>query len=335
MSAHQCPKCHYTTNRKYNMIRHIETVHKTEKSDGHFCATDGHFCAKNGHFCASDGHFCAADGHFCAKNHETVSNINGNRENRHVCDKCEKTFTTAKSLKRHSQHNCKQVKLQFTCDKCQEKFASKKTLSAHTRYNRCRIVTDDQVGTPCNSAPVHVETQNIETQNINITNNNITNNNITNNNTVNVLVFPNDIDQDFDFDISHIQDSLMKKYITQSKPQVGFEMFMGKVLKHPANRIAHKTNPNTKYSKVHVGDGKYEYATDAKVMPIVTHHMTTAALQKVNDMKPKPIYAGIRQKASEFIKFIDEVNTNDEGKEYMEALDTIKLILVNIFLRDK
>lgn len=123
----------------------------------------------------------------------------------------------------------------------------------------------------------------------------------------------------------------MKEFITHKKPSMGFRRFIGKVFENPRNRIVSKTNPKDKFNKVHVGNGKWEVDTDASIMPIVAHHMTTAALQKMDDMKKRKVLDDIRLKAREFINYIDTINTNDDCEEYREALDDIKVILVNMF----
>jgi hypothetical protein len=162
------------------------------------------------------------------------------------------------------------------------------------------------------------------------TQNNHCNIGVQQNNTTNnyqILVFPRD-GEDFDFITDHIKDTAMQECVTHKRPQIGFNKFMGQVLQNPRNRIVKKNNPNNKFSKIHVGEGKWEFALDQDVIPVVTHHMTTAALQKVSDMKQS-----LRQKAREFVTYIDEVNTNDESKEYGDALDRVKVLLINLFLK--
>ncbi len=300
MVTHHCPKCLYTTNRKYNLDRHIEMVHKTSKNLVHERTPQLHERTPQLHERAPQLHERTPPMDFCSKENSEKLELAEN-----TCKDCLKQFSSARKLRLHKDH-CKKEKLDHICDVCSKRYASMSSLSNHK--HRCKGSVLATNASPAENAVNTCSTQNIETQNI-VTNNTNCNNNITNNNnnTVNVMLFPKDGDQNFDFAIEHIQDAIMKKFITQSKPEVGFEMFMDMLMEHPANKIVHKTNPNTKYSKIHVGDGKYEFATDTKVMPIVTHHMTTAALAKVNEMKPKPIFAGIRQKAKEFVKYIDEV----------------------------
>lgn len=247
-----------------------------------------------------------------------------------VCKGCQKIFTTKYNLDRHAKDNCQQIPLTIACDNCGQRFRCTQALANHKRMNRCR--TNNIVNAENQGPTQVVNNGTIETQ---VVNANTNNNTINNTNNINIMVFPKDEMADFDFIVDHIHDALMKKYITQSQPSLGFEMFIDKVLEHPENQIAKKTNLQTKYSKIHTGNGRFEYASDSRVIPIITHHMTTAALQKVNEMRQKPIFNSIRERAKQFVNFIDEVNTNDESEKYFGILDAVKIILVNAFLRDK
>lgn len=237
------------------------------------------------------------------------------------CKDCLRIYASKYTFDRHLG-KCTKIAANFECQKCKDVFASKKSLANHNRLNTCKSKEIATTSNTQNVGQMNVNNGSIQTQN-------------NNNTTVNLLVFPNDGDDTFDFSLEHIQDAVMKRFINQRRPSVGFEMFIDKILENPTNKIIYKTNPNTKYSKIHKGNNQFEFAADTKVLPVLTHHMTTAALQKVNAMKPKPIFRGIREKAQEFVQYIDEVNTNDESREYTETLETIKLILVNMFLRDK
>jgi hypothetical protein len=160
--------------------------------------------------------------------------------------------------------------------------------------------------------------QNIETQN-----------NQTNN--INILVFPmSDEESDkFDFNTDHINIDKLQEYIKQRRPCIGFNKFVGEVLKHPQNRNVQKSNPKDKYSKVYTSNSTWELALDNDVYPTMTHHMTTAALGKMEEHK-KSIPKQFKVKAAEFVKYIDEVNTNDEGDIYNDALERIKLMVINV-----
>jgi hypothetical protein len=160
------------------------------------------------------------------------------------------------------------------------------------------------------------------------TQNNVTGNqtNITNN----ILVFPltDDESDKFDFVTDHISLAKLKDCIRQRRPCIGFNRFMTEVLDNPQNRNVQKTNMKDRYSKVHIGEDRWKLALDSDVYPTMTHHMTTAALGKMEEHRTEITHT-IRAKAQEFIKFIDYINTTDEGNIYNETVERLKLILVN------
>lgn len=133
----------------------------------------------------------------------------------------------------------------------------------------------------------------------------------------------------FDYETGHISLEALEYCIKQSRPYVGFNRFCAKVLENPKNRNVQKTNIKDKYSKIYVGDDTWELALDCDVFPIMCHHMTTAALSKMEKHRAT-IPRMLRQKAAEFTRYIDEVNTTDEGRIYDEAVERIKLIIVNL-----
>jgi len=133
----------------------------------------------------------------------------------------------------------------------------------------------------------------------------------------------------FDYITDHINIAKLQEFIKQRKPSIGFNKFVSEVLDNPQNRNVQKTNIKDRYSKVHIGDDKWELAMDSDVYPIMTHHMTTAALGKMEEHKTD-IPKSIKQKAAEFVEFIDQINTTDEGDVYNETVERIKLILVNL-----
>ena len=249
----------------------------------------------------------------------------------HKCTMCTYSTCRAYNLKRHMiQHQPKPSG--FQCPDCGKQYSRKHTLKEHQQLScgkdkglRCEICNKEF--NHRSSRAFHIEkckrTEAVATPAVtNITN--ITNN-IQNN--ITVLVYPKDGASDigFDFITSHITDSVMKACINSGKPSIGFNRFMGEVMNNPANRIAHKTNPNTKYSKIHVGNGCWNYELDTEVFPTMTHHMSTAALQKTDEVKGR-----LRVNAQNFIGYIDEVNADDESSSYADALERIKLMLVNL-----
>ncbi len=117
----------------------------------------------------------------------------------------------------------------------------------------------------------------------------------------------------------------MKKCMTAINPHIGFNNFMSAVFDHPNNQIVQKKNPNISYSKVHVGDGQWEFQDDNVVLPTVTHHMTTAAIAKSSEFQES-----LRFVCENFLEHVKLINENDEVDQYKQTLKNLKYILVNM-----
>lgn len=275
--AHKCDRCDYTTNKKFNLDRHINAIHTDD---------------------------------------EELSTNNDNK-----CTSCYKVFTSSCYLRRHQRFGrCKQRDSCLTCEICKEKQVSRYALSRHRKTCASQLALT--AGTSSGQTNI------ADTMNIGVQNNIQTQNN---NNTTNILVFPMTDDENakFDFVTDHINLAKLQEFIKQRRPAIGFNKFVSEVLENPQNRNVQKKNMKDKYSKIHVGNDKWELALDADVYPTMTHHMTTAALGKMEEHRAA-IPRSIRDKASEFVRFIDHINTNDEGDVYNEAVERIKIILVNL-----
>jgi hypothetical protein len=172
-------------------------------------------------------------------------------------------------------------------------------------------------------------------------NNNITNNsgdvNVTNignqNNTI-IMNFPNGIeDQEFAFLKDHISTGRFESLIANKKPEIGFSRYVGALLERPENRVIYKTNPNVKNCKIH-NDGQWEYVLDKDAFPVLTFHMSCAALEDTH--KYKTISKRPKIDIVSLLQYLDDVNTeNDENENYKEAIERVKLLIVNLSQRVK
>ena len=300
MTTHSCPQCDYTTTRLFNLERHIQTRHSrkgfTDSRKGFKTSRKGFIDSRKGFICESiDEPSEATD---------------------FTCTNCGRSFTRSYSLKVHTE-TCDGTS-KGCCPLCKQYFKNKVALCRHRKV--CQGITALQaVGQPSQQPSV----QNITIQNMTIINNNQNNN--TQNNNYNILQFPQDDDTDFDFVTDDITQSVMKKCVSAVKAAVGFNRFMGAVLTHPQNQFILKSNPNVNYSKIHVGDGKWILAPDSDVYPMMTHHMTTAALAKLEEFK-----RSLRYMCDSFHSYVNTINTDDECKEYEDTIQRLKLMVVNM-----
>jgi len=82
---------------------------------------------------------------------------------------------------------------------------------------------------------------------------------------------------------------------------------------------------------IHTGNGEWELAYDEDVLPLITHHMTTAALQKTQEIK-KDVekMRDLYHKLEPFKDYVFDINTDNESKAYTDTIYRIKLIIINM-----
>lgn len=243
------------------------------------------------------------------------------------CPDCGKTLKS-RNLEAHKTL-CKKVMYEHQCKSCNRKFSSKTAM-----YNHVHVCKKKDVPVPSTSAAPAasiVGDSNTVYNGCNVTNND---NSVTNNttNVYQLLVYPaNEKEsQNFDFVSDHIKDHTMKQLINQ-KPVYSFEDFMKKIFSNPVNKIVKKTNTNSKFCKVHMGDEEWHTKIDIDVMPVILFHMTTAALYRIAEFKKSPLHRGMADVLDKFIKYVEEINQTDMSeKEFENAVDRLKSILVTI-----
>ena len=145
-----CEECKYTTNKKFNLIRHQNNKHFKKEQK--------------------------------IQNEENVNqneeNVNQNEENVnqniYQCKKCNKNYKTLKFLINHEK-KCNGLNI-LTCPKCMFTFSSRSSKSAHIKKNNCKAKSIIHL--------VNKETDNENKPSLYINNNN-NNNNIINNTIIN------------------------------------------------------------------------------------------------------------------------------------------------------
>lgn len=312
-----CSMCDYTTRRSYNLKRHIEMVHKynVQKVPEEV--------GKVSKLVGKVPETVEKVPFYVGK----VPQLSDTNSGVYKCDECYKTFSSETTLKRHASC-CKGVSSALECHLCGDVMKNKTAKWRHMKICTGQKLIDEENR--------NVQTTNVNnsynhtTNNINTLNNIGTQNNYTNEN-VKILVFPEE-GEDFDFIISHIKDAVMKEIISSNRPLTGFKKFMSKVFKNKQNRMIKKSNIKDAYSHVHAGENKWVPSRDQRTMPIVAHHMTTAALEKMSDMKKRKVLDNMRHKVEQFKEFVKTVNENDESTEYKKVIEDIKELLVAIHI---
>ena len=319
----QCPICDCGFSKPYNMKRHMLRFHGYIYEE---YITQNSIV--NTHNSIDKTHSSIDITHSSIDTTQNSINIHTTDSKEYKCLKCYKCFDRNWSLKRHME-TCKGLIDRKSCEYCLKKFNNEKTRFGHYKICLAKKERDSTALVPSSTNNPSNTSQQVAS-----TINNVGGNqNNTQNNIVNILTFPQSGDKNFDFVCDQITKATMKALLnTSSTPFIGFNKFIGTVLENPQNRIVHKTNPNSTYSKIHVGDGKWEFAHDDDVFPVITHHMTTAALSKVNEIREDmKLVKELYLKLEPFKTHITDVNEMDyESSEYKNILQRIKLILVNL-----
>lgn len=290
-----CSQCSYTTKRKYNFIRHIQSVHNIQepvdlqKVDVFYKNVD------------DDSKNVDVDPQIVDVFYKNVD-VQLNK-----CSKCNKCLSTKYYLKKHME-NCNNIDNPLQCTECHKVFSSRSGLSHHKKV--------------CKGLPLVVPDKANELENIPIQANNV---NIT------VLTCPQSVEEDFKFNCDNITPDVIMNILKYSNNSfIRFNKFVSKLLENPVNRVIRKTNPKDNHSLIHIGNNKWDYAHDKDMFPIITHHMTTAALDKTIEMQ--------KNKKDNFIKsFQQQVRVFNEmdydSQNYQEFIQRIKYIVINITRR--
>jgi len=214
------------------------------------------------------------------------------------CPDCYKCFTNERNLDKHKTV-CNGKEHPNQCTHCKKIYANSSALAFHKRS--CKILK-------------HKMLPNTPSQ---------------------LLKCPLLRDQNYDFIREHITYKVLNSIIDYTEnPYIRFMQFIYKVFEHPNNQVIRKSNPKDTHSFIHVGGGKWEFVHDKDTIPILTHHMTTAALCSIIDIDAK---AKIEKDATilihvlrAFEKQIREINEMDyENQEYKDIVQRVKLAIVN------
>ncbi len=242
---------------------------------------------------------------------------------KHICIKCNKQYTTLKTLRRHEKIYCKGENYHpFECKKCNKNFSKICYTKQHEK--KCNYVKQENVDkTTTNNITNNVAATNIATNvATNGNNNNIDNSNnktiVNNNVTINAYGKEN-------FEMCKIEKKFIMEYCFNSLCLYIKRIHFNK--DKPENHNMFITN--LKSNNVSVFDGKKIKIESYKTV-----------LKKLNNYhyKLKFIYEEVKHDISKtckrqfpiFLDFADESNESEFSKEYREDLSKeIKLLLYN------
>ena len=171
---HKCSICNYSSNRKYNLIRHCNSVHYINNDDKSNFLKSGENVSPSGENVSPGGENVSPSG----------ENVSPNQKFElfgFICNKCNKIYASKRYLVEHEK-KCKGID-DLTCPTCMISFTTRQAKSKHLKRNNCKPKSIIHARTP-NPQNIHthnnIKTQinnTIETQNItNIANQTVVNN---------------------------------------------------------------------------------------------------------------------------------------------------------------
>lgn len=319
-----CSQCDYTTNRKYNYDRHTKLVHIDTNIN---TIENLHIVDKNLPNVESNISNVVIKSPDVV---ETLPIVDLPVENeKFKCKECYKSFCNKYTLQRHIT-KCNRRQHPNQCTACQKCFSSRSSLSHHRDFckGNSLVVPNSQTKAviPSGSNNTNVNAENVQMiqqqQNAETINNN---NNTVN---INILTCPQSREEKFDFDCDNISLEDLMGILQKSKDSfLRFNRFVSKVLENPRNRVVRKLSAKDCHSLVHVGDDKWELAHDNDTFPIITHHMTTAALGKSIELDKNDKNYFIKA-FQEQIRVFNEMDY--DSLDYNSIVQRIKYHVINI-----
>jgi hypothetical protein len=324
-----CSLCKYSTKRKYNLVRHMKTMHNPNQKDKTLNIDGASLNVESGALNIESGSLNIESSALNIESHD--ANVESHCDAHVKCPSCYKTFKHVRYLHAH-ESVCSHVQHKHECKCCHKVCASASALCHHKKY--CKGLTQENFKEPMTTHETPEES--MSSQNITQTNHihahAVQNGNtIINNHNTYLLGFPDEYDSDFKYVKDHINHPLLEKYWKGRRPEIGFRMYANAILERTENRNIYKSNPNTKYCKVY-RDNQWEMELDKDAMPIVTNQLSIAALEDVHQYREK--IKRTRIDVATILRYLEDINTeNDENDNYKDAEDRIRLIIINMSQR--
>lgn len=288
-----------------------------------------------------------------------------------TCDRCKKVLTTKQGLQRH-ENICTGIH-PLECKYCFKFLSNIKTKYKHSLICKFNPKNNPEEN-PVDRHLEHIDdsisnsqTINNNTTNNNITNNNTTNYNTTNNNTTNNNITHNNITNNTTINNNYINlvkfESNKNHYTQLISPNIAIDevkallnhycdlrnkyshldilrMYSHKLFDIPENRCVKKTNLNSKYSKVHLGNNQWSTIPDRNVYDKLVMDTTRTFidnLNRVDEEKSIHIQKNIQDKINNIRHKTDHLQYcfyDDHEKEYIKekniASEDMKCLIFDI-----
>lgn len=333
-----CTLCKYTTDRKYNYDRHTKLVHTDNIIDNVDNNENLHNVENIFPNVESNLSNVVLNQLDVADNSQIVETPVEN--DKFKCTDCYKTFCNKYTLQRHIT-KCNRRQHPNQCTACLKCFSSRSGLSHHKDFCKGQqlVLPKSQTNAVVPTSSTNVNAENVQSkssiyvqskieQSIQQQQNAETINNTNNTVNINILPCPQSREEKFDFDCENITYEDLIGILQKSKDSfLRFNRFVSKVLENPKNRVVRKLSAKDCHSLVHIGDDKWELAHDNDTFPIITHHMTTAALGKTIELDKNEKNYFIRA-FQEQIRIFNEMDY--DSLDYNSIVQRIKYHVINI-----
>lgn len=166
INSFKCEHCRYTSNRLYNLQRHMVLKHDNVDIQSNQPRPIDDSNERN-HSQYDENHSPNVENH---SHDEEIQNPNVENVTGHKCHTCYKTFASQRYLQKHiSDGKCKRVSSPFECEKCHVIFSCQPAKSKHRKI--CKGLTKDTLSYPAPSTIINNNTNNTNNSNNTINNN--------------------------------------------------------------------------------------------------------------------------------------------------------------------
>ena len=334
-----CAHCSYTTNRTYNLNRHITTKHSSastvplqDTSTEQFInITEQFINIKEQNINMEEQNINIEELNINIDNQninieksieeasEDGTETQGNKEFK--CETCYKYFSYQKTLKRHIGI-CKKIQHPYECMNCHKRFSSSASLCVHRKgCTSTALIPISSTSTTLDTVP---NQNNITAHTIDTLNNNIIQNqqnieqqqNIENQN-ITINVFPSSFQSDFNIDTSHFDEATLKQKLKHQSIYEAVGTSLRLVLENRDNLPVKKKSIKSNYSYVHLGEDQWEMRKDKEIYGMISFHISRC-IQVYLDGKNLEQLKQYYQAATEAFEFVATDNMADLEREYVK-----------------
>jgi hypothetical protein len=313
---YNCNHCEYTSNKKYNLYRHMVSKHINCNVDiSNSINTNVNIDDTN----------------------VNINNTNVNMDDTNVntdnkCTKCNKILSSKSYLNKHLLI-CKGVSNPLECYICHRVFSHRASKSYHIKKCKEKQFAIVPVETKNTEIVSVVDSQNNELvlnqsppppQAQQIITNNISGDMINNIYNINLISY-NKEDEKIEFDISHLKLNELEHKIRVRCPDSSFKLFCDKLFENKNNQMIIKSNLRNKYSNIHLGMNIWEKILDNYIYPILMSHIAEKMIVffNINSRKMKELDDYLQIMASQGYS---NSNTTGYRIKYRRNIEQLKLL---------